>query len=140
MNAIIPHKDTLFFLADIQRKIISTGAKNSFLYPHYPLFAFFADGTENIRLENIRSMTISCPCAKGNFLVFPIHIELEDGSVETEIKFARTKNGEPEPAVEIPPEIKNAFPKRERTFRSATVIMENNGWQVFDDRWHKCMP
>ena len=57
--------------------------------------------------------------------------------MELEIQFARAADKESEINLKIPEGIKNAFPRRERTFRTATVIFENNGWQVYDDKWFK---
>lgn len=136
MNAIIPHKDTLFFLTDIQRKIISSNGAEVLLFPIYPLFAF-KEGTDEFQSGIPTDMKIECPRVKDRTLVFPVRIEGREGSMELEIQFARAADKESEINLKIPEEIKNAFPRRERTFRTATVIFENNGWQVYDDKWFK---
>lgn len=136
MNAIIPHKDTLFFLTDIQRKLISLNGATVLLYPVYPLFAF-KEGKDEFTAGIPTDMKIECPRVKNSILVFPVKIESREGSMELEIQFAGALGKEPEINLKIPEEIKNAFPRRERTFRTATVNFENNGWQVYDDKWFK---
>lgn len=133
MNAIIPHKDTLFFLANLQRKILELTKNKSELLPLYPLFAFLnhePDGT-------ITEFTIELPATSGNFICLPVIIATEKEKITAEIKIARTMLSKNPELPELPEEIKNAFPKRERIFRTASVVIENNGWQVFDDKWHK---
>lgn len=133
MNAIVPHKDTLFFLAGMQRKIISILGKESQVYPQYPLFAF----TEEAIPTGIISLIIECPTAENDFAVFPLKVESREGSLNLSIPFAKTSDGSDFAELDLSEEIKNAFPRKERIFRTATALMAENSWQLFDDKWNK---
>ncbi|MDO4506119.1 MAG: hypothetical protein Q4B64_04155 [Spirochaetales bacterium] len=133
MKAIVPHKDTLFFLAGVQRKLISMLAKEKNVYPQYPLYAF----TEDEIPSGVMSLTIGCPGTENELAVFPLLIEGEGFIINLKIPFARTADRTDMPELKMSEEIKNAFPRKERIFRTATVIRTENSWQLFDDRWNK---
>ncbi|MEE1182364.1 MAG: hypothetical protein UHY90_08945 [Treponema sp.] len=133
MKALIPHKDTLFFLADMQKHLISFLQGKVFLYPLFPLFAF---SEKEIPL-GMTSCTIEVPVRQKEFLFFPVKVEYESSVLNLQIKFARTADNDPVPDFSLSEEIKNAFPKRERIFRIADIVYENNTWQVFNDKWCK---
>lgn len=133
MNAIIPHKDTLFFLAGIQRNIISILNREANVFPLYPLFAM----TDQDIPGGMTGCTIGLPETEWNKAYFPVEIEYADHCLKLSIFFARTVDGKEMPEFDLPQEIKNAFPKKERIFRTANAIFENNTWQIYDDRWIK---
>ena len=37
-------------------------------------------------------------------------------------------------------EIKNCFPYKIRVFKTGNVLVQNNSWQLFDEKWVKCQP
>ena len=37
-------------------------------------------------------------------------------------------------------EIKNCFPYKIRVFKTGNVLVQNNSWQLFDEKWGKCQP
>ena len=133
MKAIVAHQDTLFFLAGIQKKIISLLEKETLVYPQYPLYAF----TEETIPRKIISCTIGFPKAERELAVFPLILEGNGTKLNLAIPFARTAGKTDMPTFMLPEEIKNAFPKKERIFRTATAIIKENSWQLFDDKWIK---
>lgn len=155
MNMLIPGKDTILLLARFQKKIIrelnlyldsgnAMADKNCFAIPQYPLFAPLPEDCGETGC-NIAEVTIMGPAVQQDILFFPVECQIE-GLVKTEIPFARIscpdiiqddldmekifRDGS------LGEEIKKAFPKRERSFKTASVIFENNGWNVFEEKWH----
>lgn len=131
MNTLIPNKDTLNFLANIQREIVRLASEKEIYYPLYPLFAF------DFQAEQIEGCRILPPAAEENFLIFPVEITAGTETKLYKIFFARTADNTKSSMPVLGDEIKNAFPRKERIFRTATVIQENNGWKIHDDRWIK---
>ena len=37
-------------------------------------------------------------------------------------------------------EIKNCFPYKIRVFKIGNVLVQDNNWQLFDEKWCKCQP
>lgn len=140
MNALIPNKDTVHLLSELQKKIINgfntqTTSEESFLFPQYPLAAFFDEiNDSSFKAE---SCTIFFPETENEFLYFPVEVCCPDSTMNLKIIFARTAERKPAEILSIDEEIKKAFPIRERSFKTAAVILENNSWQIFDEKWHK---
>lgn len=139
MFAIIPHKDCLFFLSSVARKIIQTtnsaGDCGVIFSPIFPLWAF----TESVP-ENILSLSVLSPESDGKEIFFPLKVRGMDSDLLLRIVFARRIGNSTcdEKSPEVPPEIRDKFPLVQRSFRQALVVMENNGWKVYDEKWHKC--
>lgn len=131
MNTLIPNKDTMHFLANIQKEIVRLASETKKHYPLYPLFAF------DFQAEQIEGCRILPPAAEENFLFFPVEITAGTERKLYKIIFARTADNSRSILPGLKDEIKNAFPRKERTFRTATVIQENNGWQIYNDKWTK---
>ena len=102
MKAIVAHKDTLFFLAGIQKKIISLLEKETLVYPQYPLYAF----TEETIPRKIISCTIGFPKAERELAVFPLILEGNGTKLNLAIPFARTAGKTDMPTFMLPEEIK----------------------------------
>ena len=139
MFAIIPHKDCLFFLSSAAREIIRA-ANHSLDFgvifsPVFPLWAF----TESVP-ENILSLSVLPPQSENKELFFPLKIRGMDSDLLLRIVFARRIRNSAcdEKSLKVPPEIRDKLPLVQRTFRQALVVMENNGWKVYDEKWHKC--
>ncbi|MBQ0039849.1 MAG: hypothetical protein KBS64_05440 [Treponema sp.] len=134
MKAFIPNKDTLFFLADIQKKILGDNSSLASLYPAYPCYAFF----EDLPQAELLSAALALPCTSGDEIIIPLELTFKDNHIE-HLKITIGKITGPKELKElcISEEIKKAFPRKERIFRMATVIQENNGWKIHDDRWIK---
>ena len=138
MFAIIPHKDCLFFLSNAAREIIRAcnllGTDGNAFSPLYPLWAF----TETVP-ENILSLSILPPEYDGKELYFPVKLCCLESDLNLRINFARKMSGTDKGrSMSVPDEILSKFPLVQRSFRQALVVMENNGWKVFDEKWHKC--
>ena len=143
MHAIIPHKDCLFFLSSAAGKIILSMnhqlGKSDFFVPVFPLWAF----TE-APVEKIRSFSVLSPESDGREIFFPLKLGSEKNNLRLRIVFARRLSKvEPDSeselkSVPVPPEIIGKFPMAQRSFRESLVVLENNGWKIYDERWHKC--
>lgn len=142
MKAFIPHKDTLLQLARAQREYIDAfnarPATGVFLYPRYPLWAFAEELPEEILGCAIRA---PLPCDGG--ASFPVELESAEGKTMLRIVFA-TAGDSPSPATGVScpaaaaPAVRCVqFPLRPRVFRTGTALLQDNGWQLFDERWHK---
>ena len=139
--ALVPHKDTLFLLASIQRKFISHAAQSNFiLFPQYPLWAFFDE--HQIECKNISSCTIEKPARDGSYFYFPVSIissnqKGEQHSDTMRIVFASCSD-EIKNASEVPFMVEsNAFPLTQRVFRIGSTTRQDNGWALTDDQWIK---
>ena len=124
MFAFVPGKDVLLFLAKIQKKIISAFNSNRpakfFAAPVFPLWAFFDFAFP----EKI----ISC-----EFLEKLINLEIVFGKILGEIKSSLEFHLDSD-------EIKNCFPYKIRVFKIGNVLVQDNNWQLFDEKWCKCQP
>lgn len=142
MKVFVPHKDTLLQLAKAQRAYIdaynSQAEAGGFLLPRYPLWAF----AEELP-EAVTGCTIHAPQADGSSAVFPVELEAAGSSMQLHIVFAELEGGSSGccglPGMQDFPAggAGNQFPLRPRTFRTGTVVLQDNGWQLFDERWHK---
>ncbi len=155
MNMLIPGKDTLLLLTRFQKKIImelnihlrAGGAMtghNCLAIPQYPLFAPLPENCVESGCP-LSQVTILEPAVQKDLLFFPVECQAK-GLVKTEIPFAKISC--PGAVLDfaglesflrnasLDEEIKKAFPKRERSIKTASVIFENNGWKIYDEKWH----
>lgn len=146
MFAFVPGKDALLFLAKIQKKIISNFNSNCsaefFAVPVFPLWAFFDFALP----EKIISCEFLEPILKDGKFIFPVKIIfLKDGTeneINLEVVFGKIL-GERKSSLEFhldSDEIKNCFPYKIRVFKTGNVLVQNNSWQLFDEKWIKCQP
>lgn len=136
MTAYILHKDTALILANFQKQFISEYNKqkmpSEYMLPKYPLFAFLEE-KDSIN-NKIKNCTILFPQAESKEVFFPFMIEYQDGTKEAlKIIFATSKE-----EIKKTPDIKSdVFPMPIHIFRKADAILENNSWQIFNDKWYK---
>ncbi|WP_294012941.1 hypothetical protein [uncultured Treponema sp.] len=146
MFAFVPGKDALLFLAKIQKKIISNFNSNCsaefFAVPVFPLWAFFDFALP----EKIISCEFLEPILKDEKFIFPVKIIfLKDGTeneINLKVVFVKIL-GERKSSLEFhldSDEIKNCFPYKIRVFKTGNVLVQNNSWQLFDEKWGKCQP
>lgn len=146
MFAFVPGKDALLFLAKIQKKIISNFNSNCsaefFAVPVFPLWAFFDFALP----EKIISCEFLEPILKDEKFIFPVKIIfLKDGTeneINLKVVFGKIL-GERKSSLEFhldSDEIKNCFPYKIRVFKTGNVLVQNNSWQLFDEKWGKCQP
>lgn len=146
MFAFVPGKDALLFLAKIQKKIISNFNSNCsadfFAVPVFPLWAFFGFALP----EKIISCEFLEPVFKDEKFIFPVKIVfLKDGTeneINLEVVFGKIL-GKIKNSLEFhlnSNEIKNCFPYKIRVFKTGNVLIQNNSWQLFDEKWSKCQP
>lgn len=146
MFAFVPGKDALLFLAKIQKKIISNFNSNRsaefFAVPVFPLWAFFDFALP----EKIISCEFLEPILKDEKFIFPVKIIFLKDGIENEINlkvvFVKIL-GERKSSLEFhldSDEIKNCFPYKIRVFKTGNVLVQNNSWQLFDEKWGKCQP
>lgn len=147
MVAFIPHKDTLFLLASMQRDFIAKcTATYGTLYPQYPLWAFFDKADEMMLLKNsayIMKCEITSPSVEKKSFFFPITFTFSNEGnavpqkLQARILFAKTDDDIHKALDFSSIKEPNIFPLSQRVFRIGTVILENNGWSLFDDHWVK---
>ena len=167
MTAYIPHKDTLFLLAQMQKNIIrahNDKQPEDFLFPQYPLFAFHDDAeiakcTKDEKGKGLESAGILSPKADGCEMYFPLVLKYADGTQDNlRIIFATSKQPirlvkarfaqgldsavfgfhNYKPEIKKAPEFNSdAFPLQLRIFRKARAVLECNSWQIFDEKWVK---
>lgn len=146
MFAFVPGKDALLFLAKIQKKIISNFNSNCsaefFAVPVFPLWAFFDFALP----EKIISCEFLEPILKDEKFIFPVKIIfLKDGTeneINLKVVFVKIL-GERKSSLEFhldSDEIKNCFPYKIRVFKIGNVLVQDNNWQLFDEKWCKCQP
>ncbi len=144
MFAFVPGKDALLFLAKIQKKIISAFNSNCsaefFTSPVFPLWAFFDFALP----EKIISCEFLEPVFRDEKFIFPVKIIfLKDGTENTinlEVAFGKIL-GKIKSSFKLhldSDEIKNCFPYKIRVFKTGNVLIQNNSWQLFDEKWIKC--
>ena len=125
MFAFVPGKDVLLFLAKIQKKIISVFNSNRpakiFAAPVFPLWAFFdfAFPVKIISLKDEKEKLINLEIVFGKIL----------GEIKSSLEFHIDSD-----------EIKNCFPYKIRVFKIGNVLVQDNNWQLFDEKWCKCQP
>ncbi|WP_296663354.1 hypothetical protein [Treponema sp. UBA753] len=146
MFAFVPGKDALLFLAKIQKKIISVFNSNCsaefFAVPVFPLWAFFSFPFP----EKIISCEFLEPVLKDEKFIYPVKIfflkDEKENIINLEIVFGKIL-GKIKSSLEFhlcPDEIKNCFPYRIRVFKTGNVLVQDNSWQLFDEKWCKCQP
>ena len=146
MFAFVPGKDALLFLAKIQKKIISAFNFNCsaefFAAPVFPLWAFFDFALP----EKIISCEFLEPVFKDEKFIFPVKIIFSKDGTENEINLEVVFGkilGKIKSSLEFhldSDEIKNCFPYKIRVFKTGNVLVQNNSWQLFDEKWIKCQP
>lgn len=142
-NALVPHKDTLFMLASIQRKFIAASKEAGiFLIPQYPLWAFFDSKTEPLieKLSSVTKCQIQKPEHDDTGFFFPVTLAIEDdASTQTHLRIVfATWYDTDKKAFDLPSlEESNAFPFAQRVFRIGTATRQDNGWALTDDQWIK---
>lgn len=146
MFAFVSGKDALLFLAKIQKKIISIFNSNCsaefFAVPVFPLWAFFDFALP----EKIISCEFLEPVFKDEKFIFPVKIislkDEKENLINLEIIFGKIL-GKRKSSLEFhldSDEIKNCFPYKIRVFKTGNVLVQNNSWQLFDEKWSKCQP
>lgn len=146
MFAFVPGKDALLFFAKIQKKIISVFNSNCsaefFAVPVFPLWAFFDFALP----EKIISCEFLEPIFKDEKFIFPVKIislkDEKENEINLEIVFGKIL-GRRKSGFKFhldSDEIKNCFPYRIRVFKTGNVLVQDNSWQLFDEKWCKCQP
>lgn len=123
MKALIPNKDTLFFLSKLQKEILKKTRCN----PIYPLYCF-----QNEFPETISSFTILSPVAEDNQLYFPIEIN----SIQFKIPFGVIKEFSMN-VKDILNEYADQFPRRERVFKISDASITSDAWEINNEKWVK---
>ena len=123
MKALIPNKDTLFFLSKLQKEILKKTRCN----PIYPLYCF-----QNEIPETISSFTILSPAAEDNQLYFPIEIN----SIQFKIPFGVIKDFSRN-VKDILNEYADQFPRRERVFKISDASITSDAWEINNEKWVK---
>lgn len=142
MNVLIPNKDTLVFLANVQRKILesynSRFAPGSLAVPQFPLWAFFDFPSP----KKCASCSLLFPCLDADEFFFPAELSFfSGGRIVTaclKIVFAAVRNSPAAAGCFSDESVQELFPRNERVFRTGEASVENNGWQLFSSVWHKC--
>ncbi len=148
MKVLIPHKDALFTLAKEAKyylNLFNKENKKNFFFPQFPLWAPLP---ENEGLENgkIYGMTIFSPIFTELDFYFPIELGLNEKKIAARITFAKKnasaftnqENLSFEKVRDLAKEDKN-FPLKQKSFRLATALFEDNGWQTIDEKWVKVL-
>ena len=143
-TAIIPHKDTFFFLGKVQKEILekynSSHEKNEWLIPQYPLWFtgcdFIAEETSP------ESFVIQKPLMQEGEIFFPVEINFSGKTFKGKIILAKKiyedfsfKDDE----IVLSEENEKKFPLSQKSFRFCNVSFESNGWKVIDEKWFKCL-
>lgn len=134
MEALIPNKDSLFDLLQIQKKILQQlQNKNpaAIISPVYPLYAFAEKIERDILKVIIEKIDFN---SESKHLSFSLKVEYKDKIEKLKIDFGKIVSGNI-----------NEFSVNDIQFsvinlkilRLATVTFENNSWQVFDEKWIK---
>lgn len=160
MYALIPNKDTLVFLAKVQKKILesynSRFAPVSLAVPQFPLWAFFSSvhflpsceeqkfcaAGSQLSLGKYRSCILSFPCLEQAEFFFPVELSCffrgDVKSAQLKIIFGTVRNeAQADMSVLADESVKSLFPRSERVFRTGEAAVENNGWQLFSSVWHR---
>ncbi len=134
MEALIPNKDSLFDLLQIQKKILQQLQNinsDAIISPVYPLYAFAEKIEGDILKVIIEKIDFN---SESKHLSFSLTVEYKDKKEKLKIDFGK-----------IVSENINEFSVNDIQFsainlkilRLATVTFENNSWQVFDEKWIK---
>ena len=140
----MPHKDTLFLLAKLQRQLVAQYneglAPQDYLYPSYPLYAFTEDEGAAVP---VTECTVSAPAAEGFQWFFPFMLQAADGSaMDFKIIFATGRHDvDSQRALRAVQEIAaGTFPLHPRVWQRGRAVIEHSGWQIFDAAWCKAAP
>lgn len=146
MFAVVPGKDALLFLAKVQKKCISSFNSVCFgriiACPVFPLWAFF-----DFQLpEKILSCEFCEPVLEGEKFIFPMRLisveEENKRAINLEVAFGKIL-GDKKSSFQFHftfDKIENCFPYKIRVFKTGNVLLQNNSWQLFDEKWIKCQP
>jgi len=93
--------------------------------PQLPLWVFL-----NGEYEKTESFQIGAPEECHGELVFPVEVN----GMKERIVFGKKGKDSKKPDLE---KFGSDFPKKQRVFRTGTVITESNGWKLFDEKWVK---
>ena len=138
--AFIPHKDALFTLSQLQKKIITEfngcHTKDEWLLPSYPLWAFCSEETEE-KISCASECTILPPVyinseQDGVKAAFPVEIKTISGTVTLNIVFATAKK------IPAPFTDTGTLPLKQKSFRTGRVLLKDNSWSLFNDKWITC--
>ncbi len=143
-KAIIPHKDTAFFLAKTAKMCISlynapflSDDVRKKAFPVFPQWIFLDEIP-----ENITCIELNLPLKCKTELYFPVKLFLEQNSLnimEEKIKFAQiledSENSEEK--LKLPTLVQEKFPMQLKIFRTGKVLLTENSWQFFEEKWHK---
>lgn len=134
--ALIPHKDTLLILSQLQKQIIATANNGSSLFvPLFPLWAFITN--DHPSFTNCSSCTINPPQADDHDLFFPVTLSHDGNTMVLRINFATTDDVIKKTPDFSAIEKSGAVPLTMRIFRLAAVTISNNGWTISKERWVK---
>lgn len=123
MKAIVPNKDTIFLLNNMQREI----CRRNGLIPQFPLWVI-ADEIP----EHFSSIIIKSPERDEESVYFPVQVNTD---IMYRIHFASYTNNK-----EISCDLtvgEGVFPKSERVFRTGNFLAEENSWKLTNAEWHK---
>lgn len=157
MQALIPQKDTLFLLSQLQKGFLSKNnslflshnKQNSF-FPQYPLWCFFDSSITRQFFEKheVLSCSIEFPECYDEDLFFPLTLTCCENSASDKrivlngrIVFAKRELTDEEkiPSVDFSYfEKESVFPLKQRIFRIAEVDFSSNSWKIESECWEKC--
>ena len=138
MYALIPHKDTQFFLYNVQKEVIVSynkecNSKAEFLIPRFPLWAFM----DELPVSAISSCIVNGISCTDTELFFGIEIIVGSKASSLKIIVATGENIDKERIKEIDFKEKDSFPLRQRVFRIGESVIEGNNYSLFHDKWVK---
>jgi len=149
MTALIPHKVTLFFLAEFQRTFIHAyndkRSADEWLFPQYPLWCFFSEHDKELfadKGKNVTSFVIGAPCFEKDSFFFPVTISASfadgaAGNYTSKIIFAKSNDAITKKTDFSLVKGSDSFPVSPRMFRIGTASLKDNGWSVNNDLWIK---
>lgn len=139
MYALVPHKDTLFFLYQVQKEVISLynhkyASDTDFIYPSFPLWAFC---DKDIFTDKINQCSIDGIDIDKDKAFFTVKLQSGQKDYILKIVFAAGQS-------DIKPQIKDLdfsarqnFPLYQRVFRKGEVLHKDNVFKLYDDKWIK---
>lgn len=109
-------------------------------FPKFPLWAFLQDSEEE-KLE-VKEITIQKPEFNSQNFFFPLEIQTGKKYIKVKIIFAERSQENSAEGLSFIKALQAAeeadiFPLKQKALQTAEVLLENNGWQVFDEKWIK---
>ncbi len=132
---LIPHPDVVLKLIEISKKIITqTNSQNgkTILAPNFPLWSFSDDFS-----KKISDVKIHFPKTVGDDFFYPLIYLLEDMPMESKIVFAKKIVPEDFALDFSRMQLDMNFPMELKIFKTGKVFIQNNGYEVFDEKWTK---